>query len=89
MRHEIVKAKGSNTYRPFSGTRSIYVMEKRQLISHAEAKQMLRRAGYPQERIDETLRHLPDPIDTKRDSEAIFKLGVSRDTLMDRMGGSP
>ena len=64
-------------------------MEKRQLISHAEAKQMLRRAGYPQERIDETLRHLSDPIDTKRDSEAIFKLGVSRDTLMDRMGGSP
>jgi hypothetical protein len=35
------------------------------------------------------LRHLPDPIDTKRDGEAVFKLGVSRDTLMDRMGGSP
>jgi hypothetical protein len=64
-------------------------MEKRQLISHAEAKQMLRRAGYPQERIDDVLRHLPDPIDTERDGEAVFKLGVSRDTLMDRMGGSP
>ena len=84
-----MKATGSNGYEPFPKTRSIYVMEKRQLISHVEAKQMLRRAAYHQERIDDLLRHLPDPIDTKRDAEALFKLGVSRDTLMDRMGGSP
>lgn len=64
-------------------------MEKRQLISHAEAKQILRRAGYSQERIDDVLRHLPDPIDTERDREAVFKLGVSRGNLIDRMGGSP
>ena len=64
-------------------------MEKRQLISHGEARRMLRRAGYPQDRIDDVLRHLPDPIDPERDGEAIFKLGVPRDTLMDRMGGSP
>jgi hypothetical protein len=64
-------------------------MEKRQLISHAEAKRILRRAGYPQERIDDVLRQLPDPIDPDRDGEAVFKLGVSRDTLMDRLGGSP
>ena len=64
-------------------------MEKRQLISHAEAKQILRRVGYPQERIDDVLRQLPDPIDTARDAEAVFKLGVSRDTLMDRLGSSP
>ena len=49
------------------GTRSIYVMEKRQLISHGEAKRMLRRAGYPQERVEDVLRHLPDPIDPERD----------------------
>ena len=64
-------------------------MEKRQLISHTEAKQILRRVGYSQERIDDLLRQLPDPIDTERDAEAVFKLGVSRDTLMDRLGGSP
>ena len=64
-------------------------MEKKQLISHAEARRMLRRAGYSQERVDDVLRQLPDPIDTERDAEAIFKLGVSRDTLMDRMGASP
>ena len=86
---EIVKAKGSNNYPPFSGARSIYLMEKRQLISHAEARRILRRVGYPQERIDDVLRQLPDPIDTERDGEAVFKLGVSRDTLMDRLGGSP
>jgi hypothetical protein len=86
--HEITKATGSNTYRPFS-TRSIFFMEKRQLISHAEARRILWRAGYPQERIDDVLCQLPDPIDAERDAEAVFKLGVSRDTLMDRMGGSP
>jgi hypothetical protein len=64
-------------------------METRQLISHTEAKQILRRVGYSQERIDDVLRQLPDPIDTERDAEAVFKLGVSRDTLMDRLGGSP
>lgn len=70
-------------------TRSIFVMEKRQLISHAQARRILRRAGYSQERIDDVLRQLPDPIDPQRDADAVFKLGVSRDTLMDRMGGSP
>jgi hypothetical protein len=64
-------------------------MEKWQLISHAEAAAILRRAGHSQEEIEESLRHLPDPIDTERDAEALFKLGASRGTLMDRMGGSP
>lgn len=71
------------------GTGAPGLVEKRQVTSHAEAKQILRRAGYLQERIDHVLRHLPDPVDTERDGEAVFKLGVPRDTLMDRMGGSP
>jgi DNA-binding CsgD family transcriptional regulator len=64
-------------------------VEKRRLISHAEAAQVLRHAGYSQERIREMLRDLPDPIDRERDSSALFKLGLSADQLMDRMGGSP
>jgi hypothetical protein len=64
-------------------------MQKSHLVSHAEATQVLRRAGYPQERIDDVLRHLPDPIDTERDAAACFKLGLSVDSLVDRMGGSP
>jgi hypothetical protein len=63
-------------------------VEKR-LVSHADAEQMLRRAGYTQERIEEVLRDIPDPIDTERDGEALFRFGISAGSLMDRMGGSP
>jgi hypothetical protein len=64
-------------------------VEKRRLVSHAEAEKILRRAGYSHERIEDVLRHLPDPIDTERDGEALFKHGISAGSLMDRMGGSP
>ena len=59
------------------------------MIPHAEAAQVLRHAGYSQDRIREMLRDLPDPIDPERDGVALFKLGLSADELMDRMGGSP
>jgi hypothetical protein len=64
-------------------------MPKSRLVSHAEAERALRRAGYPQEQIEELLRQLPDPIDTERDAAACFKLGLSVGSLVDRMGGSP
>lgn len=64
-------------------------MAKKRLISHAECEQILRRAGFSQARIEELLRELPDPIDTERDAEALSKLGLSSEVLMDRMGGSP
>jgi hypothetical protein len=79
----------SPAYEQFSETRSICLVQQRRLVSHAEAKQILRRAGYSQEQIDHLLRHFPDPIDTERDAEALFKHGISADRLMDRMGGSP
>jgi hypothetical protein len=59
------------------------------LVSHAEAERIWRRAGYSQEQIKDVLRDIPDPIDTERDAEALFKLGVSVGALVDRMGGSP
>jgi predicted AAA+ superfamily ATPase len=64
-------------------------VDKKRLYSHAEAQQILRRAGYSQERIEVLLRDVPDPIDTERDAEALFKHGISAGTLMNRMGGSP
>ena len=64
-------------------------MEKRRLISHTEAADTLRRAGYSRERIQELLRDLPDPIDTERDGIALVKRGMSAGELMDRMGASP
>ena len=65
------------------------LMQKSHLVSHAEAGRALRRAGYPEEQIEELLRDLPDPIDTERDAAACFKLGLSVSSLVDRMGGSP
>lgn len=64
-------------------------MEPRKSIAHAEAEQTRRRAGYRQERIEDVLRQLPDPIDTQRDAEALFRLGVSGGALTSDMGGSP
>jgi hypothetical protein len=64
-------------------------MQKSHLVSHVAAEQVLRRAGYSQEQIDDLLRHLPDPIDTERDAAALVQLGLSVGSLVNRMGGSP
>lgn len=48
----------------------------------------LRRLGYEQA-ADEALRVLPDQIDLKQLREFGDRHGISRDTLVDRMGGSP
>jgi hypothetical protein len=61
----------------------------RRLVSHAEAKPILRRAGYSQKQIEDVLRQFPDPIDTERDGEALFKHGISAERLRYQMGDSP
>jgi len=48
----------------------------------------LRRLGYTQA-ADDALRVLPDQIDVKRLEEFGDRHGISRDELIDRMGGSP
>ena len=48
----------------------------------------LRRLGYTRA-ADEALRVLPDQIDLKQLREFGDRHGISRDTLTDRMGGSP
>ena len=48
----------------------------------------LRGLGY-QQAADEALRVLPDQIDLKQLREFGDRHGISRDTLTDRMGGSP
>lgn len=57
--------------------------------SHEEFAQVLRRAGYSDEFIREVLSHLPDPIDLGRDEQTLARHGLSRERLMDSMGGSP
>lgn len=59
------------------------------MVSHAVARQVMRRMGYPQERIDEVLRQFPDPIDSERDAETLAKCGMDVESFMDRMGTGP
>lgn len=48
----------------------------------------LRSLGYPQV-ADEALRDLPDVVDQKEAQEWGARHGISRDELIDLMGGSP
>lgn len=58
-------------------------------LSHAEFARLLRRAGYPQEVIEEVAAQLADPIDVERDSRILERYGLTRERLMDRLGASP
>ena len=64
-------------------------MEKRLIVSHAEAERLLRRVGYSKQQIQDLLRDFPDPIDNERDRGALSRHGISLGSLMDRMGASP
>jgi len=58
-------------------------------ISKAEATKVLRRVGVSNEKIADIMSELGDPIDIDRDTAILEKYGISRDVLVDRMGGSP
>lgn len=58
-------------------------------ISKAEAVRVLRRAGYSAELIREIEDQLADPIDLDRDAPILSRYGISREHLMETMGGSP
>lgn len=49
---------------------------------------MLRRAGLA-EVADEAQQALPDPVDTDTVDQFCTAHGLTKDSLMDRMGGSP
>jgi hypothetical protein len=59
-------------------------------VPKQDALDMLARVGRP-DLIEEAKRNLPDPIDTDRDIdlERLLEYGLTRDQLVDRMGGSP
>jgi hypothetical protein len=48
----------------------------------------LRRMGFPQA-ADEASRVLPDPVDLEQAHDFCDRLGISRDELINRLGGSP
>jgi hypothetical protein len=57
--------------------------------SHEEVERVLRRAGYSDEFIRDVLSQLPDPVDLQRDDHVLSRYGLSKEQLMDRMGGNP
>jgi len=54
-----------------------------------EVIRVLLRAGYPSEMTDELEALLPDPVDVDRDRHLLDRFGLSKDGLIDRLGGSP
>ncbi len=59
------------------------------LRSHEELARVMRRAGYSDQFISDTLSQLPDPVDLQRDQQILARYGLSPERLMDRLGGSP
>ncbi len=57
-------------------------------MERAHVLDVMRRVGM-HERMAEARRILPDPVDTDRDVQLLQGLGISRDSLIQRMGGSP
>ena len=57
-------------------------------VSRQWVTDTLRRLGYAQQ-ADEALNELPDPVDYEQVLRFGEQHGVSRDELIDRMGGSP
>jgi hypothetical protein len=60
----------------------------RQVLRRQEVVEVLRRAGLP-EVADEAERSLPDPVDLEDAAKFGERYGVTRDSLISRMGGSP
>lgn len=58
-------------------------------ISKAEAVRVLQRAGYSADLIREIHDQLGDPIDLKADAPILRRYGITREHLIDLMGGSP
>jgi hypothetical protein len=60
-----------------------------QKMSKAEAAKVLREVGLTATTIKEILDPLPEPLDLDRDGDHLLRHGVTRDRLINRMGGSP
>jgi hypothetical protein len=65
------------------------VNEKRTLPPKAALLGVLRRTGFPEETIQAVERAVRDPLDARRDGNLLAQYGITRDRLVDRMGGSP
>jgi hypothetical protein len=65
------------------------MVERLQTMAKSEVRSVLRRVGFPRQKVEELLAPLDDPIDFDRDRSVLEENGVTREHLMDMMGGSP
>jgi hypothetical protein len=59
------------------------------LRSKANLLAVLRRAGVPPDTIQALDAALDDPVDVERDAGLLMRYGITRDRLVESMGGSP
>jgi hypothetical protein len=62
---------------------------ERHLRRKAEVLAILRRAGYSEQTLQALDAELPDPVDVDRDGNVFLRHGITLDTVIDRLGGSP
>jgi hypothetical protein len=55
----------------------------------SEVLAILRRAGVSEETVEALDAELRDPVDLDRDANVFLRHGITRDYIIDRMGGSP
>jgi hypothetical protein len=63
--------------------------DPRDLRAKNDLLAVLRRAGVPEEHIQALADTLDDPVDLTRDGDLLARYGISRDSLVDSLGGSP
>jgi hypothetical protein len=63
--------------------------DKRDLRPKAGVLTVLRRVGTPEESVQVLNAALGDPVDLRRDGNLLASHGITLDSLVDRMGGSP
>jgi hypothetical protein len=64
-------------------------MNGRIKMPKAELTRVLERADLPDDLIAEVTGELPDLVDFDRDAAVLDRYGLTRDRLVDMMGGSP
>ena len=64
-------------------------MSRPRTLDKADALAVLRRTGTSEETIEALDAALGDPVDLDRDAELLARHGITREHLVERMGGSP
>jgi len=62
--------------------------EERDLRRKSEVLAVLHRTGVPERTLQALDAALEDPVDLRRDGNLLARYGITRDGLIDRMGGS-